>query len=157
MVARWKAIPRPGSSGWSSGQDLSVLLPIANSETFLAELEKAGVPISAKEPKVGIANFLIAALPWIVIIGLWLFLLRQLQAGGSRAFSFGKSKARLLAENPKLTFADVAGCDEAKVELQEIIEFLKDPRSSPGWVVGFPRRPPRRSSGPEPARQGGCR
>src|SRR6187399_1151004 len=107
----------------------SVLLPIANSETFLAELEKAGVPISAKEPKVGIANFLIAALPWIVIIGLWLFLLRQLQAGGSRAFSFGKSKARLLAgDTPKLTFADVAGCDEAKVELQEIIEFLKDPQ-----------------------------
>ena len=107
----------------------SVLLPIANSESFVAELEKSGVPITAKEPKVGIANFLIAALPWIVIIGLWLFLLRQLQAGGSRAFSFGKSKAKMLVgDTPKITFADVAGCDEAKVELQEIIEFLKDPQ-----------------------------
>ncbi len=105
-----------------------VLLPIKDSEGFLADLEKAGVPISAKEPKIGVASFLLAALPWIVIIGLWVFLLRQLQAGGSRAFSFGKSKAKLLTgDTPKLTFADVAGADEAKVELQEIIEFLKDP------------------------------
>ncbi len=106
-----------------------VLLPISNSEAFLSELEKAGVPISAKEPKVGITNFILAALPWVVIIGLWLFLLRQLQQGGSRAFSFGKSKAKLLSgDTPKITFADVAGADEAKVELQEIIEFLKDPQ-----------------------------
>ena len=105
-----------------------VLLPIKDSEQILAELEKANVPISAKEPKIGVANFLLAALPWIVIIGLWVFLLRQLQAGGSRAFSFGKSKAKLLTgDTPKLTFADVAGADEAKVELQEVIEFLKDP------------------------------
>jgi cell division protease FtsH len=105
-----------------------VLLPIKDSEALLGELEKANVPISAKEPKIGVANFLLAALPWIVIIGLWVFLLRQLQAGGSRAFSFGKSKAKLLSgDTPKLTFADVAGADEAKVELQEIIEFLKDP------------------------------
>jgi len=106
-----------------------VLLPIKDSEQLLAELERSGVPISAKEPKIGIASFLVAALPWIVIIGLWVFLLRQLQAGGSRAFSFGKSKAKLLSgDTPKLTFADVAGADEAKVELQEIIEFLKDPQ-----------------------------
>src|SRR5690606_17203744 len=105
-----------------------VLLPIKDSEQILAELEKANVPISAKEPKIGVASFLLAALPWIVIIGLWVFLLRQLQAGGSRAFSFGKSKAKLLTgDTPKLTFADVAGADEAKVELQEVIEFLKDP------------------------------
>ena len=64
-----------------------------------------------------------------MILGLWFFLLRQLQAGGSRAFAFGKSKAKLLAgDTPKVTFADVAGADEAKVELQEIIEFLKDPQ-----------------------------
>jgi cell division protease FtsH len=105
-----------------------VLLPIKDSEALLTELERANVPISAKEPKIGVANFLLAALPWIVIIGLWVFLLRQMQAGGSRAFSFGKSKAKLLSgDTPKLTFADVAGADEAKVELQEIIEFLKDP------------------------------
>ena len=87
------------------------------------------MPILAKEPKGGITAIIIAALPWIVILGLWFFLLRQLQAGGSRAFAFGKSKAKLLAgDTPKVTFADVAGADEAKVELQEIIEFLKDPQ-----------------------------
>jgi cell division protease FtsH len=110
-------------------KSFSVLLPIRDSQDFLTDLERAGVPISAKEPKVGLAVFLIQGLPWLVIIGLWVFLLRQLQAGGNRAFSFGKSRAKLLSgDTPKVTFADVAGCDEAKVELQEIIEFLKDPQ-----------------------------
>jgi len=119
----------PVTQDGRAAKGFSVLLPIANSEQFLADLEKSGVPISAKEPKVGIASFILAALPWIVIIGLWLFLLRQMQAGGNRAFTFGKSKAKLLTgDTPKVTFADVAGADEAKVELQEIIEFLKDPQ-----------------------------
>jgi len=110
-------------------KSFSVLLPMANSEQFFKRLEDAGIPITAKEPKGGFTTFLIAALPWIVILGLWFFLLRQLQAGGSRAFAFGKSKAKLLSgDTPKVTFADVAGADEAKVELQEIIEFLKDPQ-----------------------------
>jgi cell division protease FtsH len=112
-----------------TAKSFTVLLPVANSETFIKRLEDAGVPILAKEPKGGITAIIIAALPWIVILGLWFFLLRQLQAGGSRAFAFGKSKAKLLAgDTPKVTFADVAGADEAKVELQEIIEFLKDPQ-----------------------------
>ena len=106
-----------------------VLLPIADSEQFLQRLEASGVETSAREQKGGITAIIIAALPWIVIIGLWFFFLRQLQAGGSRAFAFGKSKAKLLSgDTPKITFADVAGADEAKVELQEIIEFLKDPQ-----------------------------
>ncbi len=71
----------------------------------------------------------IAFLPYLFLIGLWVFLFRQMQAGGAKAFSFGKSKAKLLTgDTPKVTFADVAGADEAKVELQEIIEFLKDPQ-----------------------------
>src|SRR3954452_22974566 len=112
-----------------TAKSFQVLLPVANSEVFVKRLEDAGVPILAKEPKGGITAIIIAALPWIVILGLWFFLLRQLQAGGSRAFAFGKSKAKLLAgDTPKVTFADVAGADEAKVELQEIIEFLKDPQ-----------------------------
>ena len=112
-----------------TAKSFQVLLPVANSEAFIKRLEDAGVPILAKEPKGGITAIIIAALPWIVILGLWFFLLRQLQAGGSRAFAFGKSKAKLLAgDTPKITFADVAGADEAKVELQEIIEFLKDPQ-----------------------------
>ncbi len=107
----------------------TVLLPVANSEEFFRTLEEANIPITAKEPKGGFTAFLIAALPWIVILGLWFFLLRQLQAGGSKAFSFGKSKAKLLTgDTPQTTFSDVAGADEAKVELQEIIEFLKDPQ-----------------------------
>jgi cell division protease FtsH len=97
------------------------------------ELEKrmldAGIEIKARKARSGIMTVLIAALPWIVIFGLWFFFLRQMQAGGNRAFSFGKSKAKLLSgDTPKITFADVAGADEAKVELQEIIEFLKDPQ-----------------------------
>jgi cell division protease FtsH len=69
-------------------------------------------------------------LPYIIIFGAWMLILRQMQAGGAKAFSFGKSKAKLLtADSPKVTFADVAGADEAKVELEEIIEFLKDPQT----------------------------
>src|SRR5918997_1528090 len=119
----------PVTQDGRSAKSFQVLLPVANSETFIKRLEDAGVPILAKEPKGGITAIIISALPWIVILGLWFFLLRQLQAGGSRAFAFGKSKAKLLAgDTPKVTFADVAGADEAKVELQEIIEFLKDPQ-----------------------------
>ena len=119
----------PVTQDGRTAKSFTVLLPVANSEAFVKRLEDAGVPILAKEPKGGITAIIIAALPWIVILGLWFFLLRQLQAGGSRAFAFGKSKAKLLAgDTPKITFADVAGADEAKVELQEIIEFLKDPQ-----------------------------
>jgi cell division protease FtsH len=72
---------------------------------------------------------LLTYLPFIILLGVWLFFLRQMQAGGNRAFSFGKSKARLInADRPQVTFADVAGCDEAKADLEEIIEFLKSPR-----------------------------
>ncbi|HEX5388063.1 MAG TPA: ATP-dependent zinc metalloprotease FtsH [Gemmatimonadales bacterium] len=119
----------PVAQDGRQAKSFQVLLPIANSEELIQKLDSAGVDIVAREPKGGITAILIAALPWIVILGLWFFLLRQLQAGGSRAFAFGKSKAKLLAgDTPKITFADVAGADEAKVELQEIIEFLKDPQ-----------------------------
>ena len=107
----------------------TVLLPVANSEAFMQRLEQANVSIAAKEPKGGLTLLLLQALPWVVIIGLWWFLFRQMQAGGNRAFAFGKSKAKLLTgDTPKITFADVAGADEAKAELQEVIEFLKDPQ-----------------------------
>src|SRR5436190_2257502 len=112
-----------------TAKSFQVLLPVANSEQFIKRLEDAGVPILATEPKGGITAIIIAALPWIVIFGIWFFLFRSMQAGGAKAFSFGKSKAKLLTgDTPKVTFADVAGADEAKVELQEIIEFLKDPQ-----------------------------
>ena len=73
-------------------------------------------------------TFLLSWGPMILIIALWLFFIRQMQSGGNRAMSFGKSKAQVLSEDrKKVTFADVAGVDEAKVEVQEIVEFLKDP------------------------------
>jgi cell division protease FtsH len=109
--------------------EFTTLLPVANSYEIVQQIEAAGVEIDASEEGGGLAGTLIFLLPWIVIIGLWWFLFRQMQAGGNRAFSFGKSKAKLLSgDTPKVTFADVAGADEAKDELQEVIEFLKDPQ-----------------------------
>jgi cell division protease FtsH len=94
--------------------------------------------IQAKNPKASIDGakerpnwfgVMLTYLPIILIIGFWLFFIRQMQSGGSAALKFGKSKAKLLVENkPRVTFRDVAGADEAKEELQEIIEFLRDPK-----------------------------
>jgi cell division protease FtsH len=106
-----------------------VQLPFADNQELLTKLENAGVTIEAKESRGGFTAFLVNFVPTLIIIALWIFLFRQMQSGGNRAFSFGKSKAKLLTgDTPKITFADVAGADEAKVELQEIIEFLKDPQ-----------------------------
>jgi len=106
-----------------------VQLPFADNQELLTKLEAAGVTIEAKESRGGFTSFLVNFVPTLIIIALWIFLFRQMQSGGNRAFSFGKSKAKLLTgDTPKITFADVAGADEAKVELQEIIEFLKDPQ-----------------------------
>ncbi|HEU5210403.1 MAG TPA: ATP-dependent zinc metalloprotease FtsH [Longimicrobiales bacterium] len=111
-------------------QNFSTTLPFENSTDELqAQLIAQDVTIRAEDPKQNWWFILLQALPWLLIIGFWFFMLRQMQAGGSKAFQFGKSKARLLAgDTPKVTFADVAGADEAKDELQEIIEFLKDPQ-----------------------------
>ena len=85
-------------------------------------LFERGVITNATEPRANFGSLLVAALPYVLLIGFWIFLFRQMQAGGNKAFSFGKSKAKLLSgDTPKITFADVAGADEAKVELQEII------------------------------------
>ena len=67
-------------------------------------------------------------LPFLLLFGLWFFAFRQMQVGGSRALSFGKSKAKLNGQKTKVTFSDVAGIDEAKSEVEEIVDFLKDPR-----------------------------
>ena len=105
------------------------VLPIQDSESLVERLEEKNIPIKAVEPKTGFGTIFVQLLPWVILIGLWIFFFRQVQQGGNRAFSFGKSKAKLLTgDTPKVSFQDVAGCDEAKVELEEIIEFLKDPQ-----------------------------
>ncbi|MFQ5529924.1 MAG: ATP-dependent zinc metalloprotease FtsH [Gemmatimonadota bacterium] len=112
----------------STASRFSTLLPTEAPESLLAELDAAGVEVEAKDAGPNWVSYLGTLLPWILIIGLWVFFFRQMQAGGSRAFSFGKSKAKLLTgDTPNVTFADVAGADEAKEDLKEIIDFLKDP------------------------------
>ena len=75
----------------------------------------------------------------LLLIGVWIFFMRQMQGGGrGGAFSFGKSKAKILDEsNNTVTFADVAGCDEAKEEVSELVEFLRDPSSSRSSAGAF--------------------
>jgi cell division protease FtsH len=76
-----------------------------------------------------LAMLLSWGLPMLFVFGFWIFFMRQMQSGGNKALSFGKSRARLLtAHQKKVTFKDVAGVDEAKEELQEIIDFLKEPQ-----------------------------
>jgi cell division protease FtsH len=109
-----------------------------NFETYAPEdpnlvpkLVSAGVNVTAKPEDAGnpYVRMLISWLPIVVMIGAWIFFMRQMQGGGGRAMGFGKSRARLLTEKQgRVTFEDVAGIDEAKGELQEIVEFLRDPQ-----------------------------
>ncbi|WOJ88719.1 ATP-dependent zinc metalloprotease FtsH [Methylocapsa polymorpha] len=103
-----------------------------NDPTLVQSLYKKNVSISAKPPSEGnnwLLTLLVNGLPLIAIFGVWIFLSRQMQGAGGKAMGFGKSKAKLLTEaHGRVTFEDVAGVDEAKEDLQEIVEFLRDPQ-----------------------------
>jgi len=113
-----------------------------NDTSYLALLQSRNVQIHV-EPKSKSAlwpSLLSTMLPFFLLIGLWLLMLRQAQSGSNQAMSFGKSRARLHTENrPKVTFDDVAGVDEAKEELQEVIEFLKHPKKFQALGAKIPR------------------
>lgn len=107
------------------------LLPFID-QNMLAEWDSLGIDYQFKEKSAGwFEQIFWSLLPWVLIFALWIYLLRRMQGGGNARgiFNFGKSRAKLLMENkPRVTFDDVAGCEEAKTELKEIIEFLRDPK-----------------------------
>jgi cell division protease FtsH len=114
----------------ADGQDFATYVPPVF-DTLVPQLQAKGVQIAARPKRESSVwqQMLIWWVPFLVLIGLWVFFVRQMQAGGGKAMSFGKSRARLLTENQqRVTFDDVAGVEESKVELEEIIAFLRDPK-----------------------------
>ena len=108
---------------------LHTFIPV-NYPDIIKEMQENGVNVDIKDTSSsGWVSILINASPFIVVIAFWIFMMRQMQSGGNKALSFGKSRARLHStQQKKVTFKDVAGVEEAKEELQEIIEFLREPQ-----------------------------
>ncbi len=107
--------------------EFSTLIPFEDPK-LAEELVQYGVRVVAKQ-KSSWGNILISIVPWLLLIGVWIFFIRQMQSGQNRALGFGRSRAKIMLENkPSVTFNDVAGVEEAKQELTEVIEFLKEPR-----------------------------
>lgn len=118
------------SISFEAKQDFSeftTLIPFEDPK-LAEELVQYGVRVVAKQ-KSSWGNILIGIVPWLLLIGVWIFFMRQMQSGQNRALGFGRSRAKIMLENkPSVTFDDVAGVEEAKQELTEVIEFLKEPR-----------------------------
>jgi cell division protease FtsH len=100
-----------------------------NQDDLVRRLEAQGANISVKGASGGLVGLLLQSLPVLLLVGVWIFFMRQMQGGARGAMGFGKSKAKLLTENKnRVTFEDVAGVEEAKEEVVEIVDFLKDPQ-----------------------------
>src|SRR4051794_1034332 len=99
-------------------------------EKLIDKMLEKGVKVTAqKEGGNQWVSLLVNAIPFVLLLAFWIFMMRQMQSGGNKALSFGKARARLLSsQQKKVTFKDVAGVEEAKEELQEIIEFLREPQ-----------------------------
>ena len=118
------------SGHFTNGGDFTTFAPVVTDD-LLNRLHAQNIKIEARPKEEGSfwRQILIMWFPLVLFIGLWLFFIRQMQSGGGKAMSFGKSKARLLNENQnRVTFEDVAGIEESKAELEEIISFLKEPK-----------------------------
>ena len=113
------------------GENFVAVIPGGYDRDLINDLVKNGVTASGELPEEQslLTSIFISWFPMILLIGVWIFFMRQMQGGGGKgAMSFGKSKARLLSDDQiKTTFADVAGCDEAKEEVSELVDYLKDP------------------------------
>ena len=117
--------------GEGSGGNFQTYAPY-NDPKLIDQLIVSGAQIDVKEPegRSVFVDILVNTIPFLLIIGLWIYIMRQMQGGGGKGgpMSFGKSKARMMTEDQiKITFADVAGCEEAKDEVFEMVEFLRDP------------------------------
>jgi cell division protease FtsH len=112
-----------------------------NGDELIASLDRAGVEYDVKPAKTsGWLSLLTYVLPFLIFIGFWIFLMNQVQGGGSKVMSFGKSRAkRLSVDSPKITFRDVAGVDEAVEELHEIKEFLENPKKFQALGARIPK------------------
>ncbi len=114
---------------YANGAEFRTYAPFDPS--MVETLRKQGVKIEAKPIDTSESTFwgiVISWFPMLLLIGVWIFFMRQANSGNNKAMSFGKSRARLIENTKKVTFADVAGADESKQELEEIIDFLKDPQ-----------------------------
>lgn len=114
-----------------SGKKFKATIPAEASWDLVKDLNQNGVSVKYEKASSNslVSIFLSSWLPLLLLLGFWIFLMRQMQSGGNKALSFGKSRARLMSsQQKKVTFKDVAGVEEAKEELTEIIEFLKEPQ-----------------------------
>ena len=119
----------PEVRGERTYSQFSATVPSDVTEDRVARWEVQGIQVDADWPSSPWWSNLIWALPWILLIVFWIWFIRSMQGGGNKAFQFGRSKAKLISpDTPKVTFEDVAGADEAKEELSEVIDFLKDPQ-----------------------------